>query len=256
MKSLRLPRVGLAALVLAVVALTWGHESTPHVEAQGTVDFSIAVDGAGCDTKGVNPTRCKVAASSQFAIIVSINDLSLVDADMDTKAGYLGMQVHLTFSAGLTLKQRAGTSEVLWPDCAFSYEEELAQEYMAGCATNIGANESVFIGQVVAVDFTCSTLGSETVSMVHGVPDIGNPVGDTHILDELAGELAEAGSESLTIHCVSVGGITELPEVAGTPLEPGGTAGIGLGLLAGMAAVIAGTLALSGAAWYGWRRIG
>ena len=256
MRWLRLPRVGLAALVLAVVALTWGHESTPHVEAQGTVGLSIAVDGAGCDTKGVNPTRCKVAASSQFTVIVSINDVSLVDADMDTKAGYLGMQARLTYSAGLTLKQRAGTSEVVWPDCGFAYEEQLAQEYMAGCATNIGANESVFTGQVVAVDFTCSTLGSETVSMVHGVPDVGNPVGDTHILDELAGEVAEAGSESLTIHCISVGGLAELPEVAGTPLEAPDSSGGSTALLAGVVGATAiGAVALGAAAWYARRRL-
>ena len=257
MRSLRLLKVSLPALILAVGVLTFsmGHESAPHVEAQETVGLSIAVDGAGCDTKGVNPTRCKVAASSLFTVIVSINDVSLVDADMDTKAGYLGMQARLTYSAGLTLKQRAGTSEIVWPDCEFAYEEQLAQEYMAGCATNIGANESVFTGQVVAVDFTCSTLGSETVSMVHGVPDVGNPVGDTHILDELAGELAEAGSESLTIHCVSVGGIAELPEVAGTPLEEPGSPGGNAGMLAGViAAVAGGTIALGGAAWFARRR--
>ena len=256
MRSSRLLRVGLLALILAAGALTWGPESAPHVEAQEVVDFSIAVEGAGCDTKGVNPTRCKVAASSQFTVIFSINDVSLVDADMDTKAGYLGMQARLTFSAGLTLKQRAGTSEVVWPDCGFAYEEQLAQEYMAGCATNIGANESAFTGQVVAVDFTCSALGNETVSMVHGVPDVGNPVGDTHILNELAGEVAEAGSESLTIHCVSVGGITELPEVAGTPLEASDSSGSNTALIVGIVAAFAAvTVTLGGAVWYTRRRL-
>ncbi len=257
MRSSRLLRVGLLAPILAAGVLTFSrdHESVPHIDAQETVDLSIAVDGAGCDTKGVNPTRCKVAASSLFTVIVSINDVSLVDADMDTKAGYLGMQARLNYSAGLTLKQRAGTSEVVWPDCGFAYEEQLAQEYMAGCATNIGANESVFTGQVVAVDFTCSTLGSETVSMVHGVPDVGNTVGDTHILDELAGELAEAGSESLTIHCVSVGGIAELPEVAGMPLETPGSSGTSTTVLASVAGAVAtGILALGSAAWYARRR--
>ncbi len=244
MKSLRLPRVGLAALVLAVVALTWGHVSVPHIDSQETVDLSIAVDGAGCDTKGVNPTRCKVATNSPFTVMVSINDVSLVDVDMDTKAGYLGMQVRLTYSAGLTLKQRAGTSEVVWPDCGLAYEEELAQEYMAGCATNIGANESVFTGQVVAVDLTCSTQGSETVSMVPGAP------GNTHILDELFGELAEAGSESLTVHCVSVGGIAELPEVAGTPLETDGSSRANVAIAVAVAAAVA----LAGAGWYARRR--
>ena len=245
MRSSRLLRVGLPALILTagVLAFSKGYESAPHVEAQGVVDFSIAVESAGCDTKGINPTRCKVAAGNQFTVIVSIND---------TKAGYLGMQVRLTYSTGLALKQRAGTSEVVWPDCGIAYEMKSAQEYTAGCATN---TMSVFTGQVVAVDFTCSTPGSENVSMVHGVPDAGDPVGDTHIIDELNGELAEAGSESLTIHCVSVGGIAELPEVAGAPLETDGSSGGNAGMLAGViAAVAGGTLALSGAAWYTRRR--
>ena len=253
MRWLRLLMVGLPALILAAGALTFsrGHESAPHVEAQEVVDFSMAVDGAGCDTKGVNPTRCKVAAGSQFTVIVSINDVSLVDADMDTKAGYLGMQVRLTYSAGLTLKQRTGTSEVVWPDCGIAYEMKSAQEYTAGCATDIGANESVFTGQVVAVDFSCGALGSGTVSMVHGVQD------DTHILDELAGELAEAGSESLTIHCVSVGGHAELAEVAGAPLEAPDSSGTNTGVVAGAiaGAVLVGGVTLGGAAWYTRRRL-
>ena len=255
MRSLRLLSVGLPALILAVGALTFssGHENAPQVEAQGVVDFSIAVDGGGCDTKGVNPTRCKVAAGGQFTVIVSINDVSL---------GYRGMQVRLNYSAGVMLKQRAGTSEVVWPDCSAAYEMKSAQEYLAGCATD---PESVFTGQVVAVDFTCTAPGSETVTMVHGVP-VGEAVGDTYIVDEFAGFLAEVGIESLTIHCVSVGGITELPGEAGAPPELPGEAeaplempdssGINAGVVAGIAAaVLAGTVSLGGAAWYARRRL-
>ena len=54
----------------------------------------------------------------------------------------------------------------------------------------------------------------------------------------------------------AVGGVAELPEVAGTPLEATGSSGPGADVpsatIAG--AAIAGTLALSGAAWYAWRR--
>ncbi len=53
-----------------------------------------------------------------------------------------------------------------------------------------------------------------------------------------------------------VGGIAELPEVAGVPLETDGSSGGNAGLLTGVAgAVAAGTLALGGAAWYGRRRL-
>ena len=48
-----------------------------------------------------------------------------------------------------------------------------------------------------------------------------------------------------------VGGIAELPEVAGTPLDATGASGSSAGLLAGViAAVAAGAVALGGAAWY------
>lgn len=52
-----------------------------------------------------------------------------------------------------------------------------------------------------------------------------------------------------------VGGIAELPEVAGTPLETAGSLGSNTGLLAGVvAAIAAGTVTLGGAAWYARRR--
>lgn len=55
-----------------------------------------------------------------------------------------------------------------------------------------------------------------------------------------------------------VGGIAELPEVAGTPLEaPGSSRSTSAGLLASIAAAVAaGTVTLSGAAWYARRRWG
>ena len=52
-----------------------------------------------------------------------------------------------------------------------------------------------------------------------------------------------------------VGGIAELPEVAGTPLEAPGSSGSNTGLIAGvLAAIAAGTVTLTGAAWYARRR--
>ena len=52
-----------------------------------------------------------------------------------------------------------------------------------------------------------------------------------------------------------IGGVAELPEVTGTPLETTGSSGSSTGLLAGIvAAIAAGTVALGGAAWYARRR--
>ena len=55
--------------------------------------------------------------------------------------------------------------------------------------------------------------------------------------------------------CGAVGGIAELPEVAGTPLEAADSSGPNAGVLAGVAAVVVtGTVALGGAAWYARRK--
>jgi len=52
----------------------------------------------------------------------------------------------------------------------------------------------------------------------------------------------------------AVGGITELPDVAGTPLEAGGSPGRSASVVGGVVAAVAAALALGGAAWYARRR--
>lgn len=53
-----------------------------------------------------------------------------------------------------------------------------------------------------------------------------------------------------------VGGIAELPEVAGTPLETDGSSGPSASVVAGIVAAVAtGLVALIGAAWYARRRV-
>lgn len=53
----------------------------------------------------------------------------------------------------------------------------------------------------------------------------------------------------------SVGGITELPDVVGAPLETADPSGLSAGVLAGIIAgvVVVGGVALGGAAWYAAR---
>ena len=62
---------------------------------------------------------------------------------------------------------------------------------------------------------------------------------------EIRGQVLEGG----------VGGVAELPEGAGAPLQETGSSGSNAGLIAGLiAAVVAGAVALGGAAWYARRR--
>ncbi|MCH7837859.1 MAG: hypothetical protein IIC26_05060, partial [Chloroflexi bacterium] len=55
----------------------------------------------------------------------------------------------------------------------------------------------------------------------------------------------------------AVGGVAELPEVAGVMLEATDSSGDGAGVLASVLAgvIAAGTFALAGAAWYARRRV-
>ena len=58
-----------------------------------------------------------------------------------------------------------------------------------------------------------------------------------------------------SVSVTAVGGVAELPEVAGAPLQATGSSGGNAGLLAGLiAVVVAGAVALGGAAWYVRRR--
>lgn len=245
----------LAALVAGVVAGT----GSPHVEAQTPApDFSIEVKGANCDTEGINPTKCEVAAGNRFTVNVRINDLSgLPDLDEDTKAGYLSFQVRLNYSAGLTLKNGSEVTEVVWPDCGFPSEFKDVGSYLAFCAIDMGANESAFTGVVVEADFNCSQPpgSEESVTLANG-PPIGPFIGDTFVIGE-GGVFFENADETLTINCApSVGGIAELPEVAGAPAEAGGSSGASMAVLAGIAiaAGTAGVVALARAGWYARRR--
>ena len=56
-----------------------------------------------------------------------------------------------------------------------------------------------------------------------------------------------------TAQAMPVGGIAELPEVAGERVATNGSSGGGMGLLTGVATV-AGLITLGGAAWYARRR--
>ena len=72
-------------------------------------------------------------------------------------------------------------------------------------------------------------------------------------LDEDAGG-SNAGA-AYVFQSLPVGGIAELPETDGAPLQTSGSSAPSAGVLAGMAvAFAAGTLALGGAAWYARRR--
>lgn len=248
-----------AALALALLALSWAPGSSQPASAGAPApDLSIAVEGFNCDTKGVNPLTCQVPPGVQFTVVVSINDLAgLVDGDdPDSEPGYVTFQARLDYSAGLTLKNRTAVSEVVWDDCNTPAELKDPGSYLAGCAIAGGANGSTFTGALVEVDFNCSTESPQTVTLVHGLPSMASPIGDSLVVDENGAALAASGSEELTITCAQgVGGVAEQPDVARTPLDAADSTGRDYGVWVGLAALLAaGGAVMAGAAWFARRR--
>ena len=248
----------LAVQLTVILILSWGAGSR-GAEASGppNPNLSIDVSGvAGCTTNTAPPpgmkgdTKCNIAPGSQFTVRAFVNSIGgLPDLDTDTKAGYKGVQIRLIVTAGLTLKNRPGQQEItgIWPNCGIPTENKLGlpAAYAVACNIAVGANESLFTGQVAAVDYNCATLGQQTVTLDHGAPT------GSHITNEAnAAVLDKDPDEVLTINCLGVGGIAKLPDIAGRPLEAQDS-GRSRAALAGMAVMMAAVaVALGGATWY------
>lgn len=245
----------LAAAAVALVMLPWGHGTSGEAEATtGSPDLSINIGGAKDDGSGADcttqktggPTKCSVTTDSQFTVNVRIDKLGA-----NFPSGYDGFQARLNFSAGLTLKNRVGTTELdQWPDCEIPAEDKTgvgAGTYRAGCIVFFGPS-SFYVGEVMNVDFSCgSTPGQESVTLDHGTP------ADSHV-DLIADPDPD---ETLTINCGGVGGIAEVDsDLAGLALEAPEQSGGNTGLLIAIAAAVAtGVVALGGAAWYTRKRV-
>ena len=112
-----------------------------------------------------------------------------------------------------------------------------------------GPNEDL-----VNFSYRCNTPGTQTITLLTRAQSNGDgsfywtPDGDVIDAKTKAGDNAD----QITIDCGPVGGIAELPEVAGTPLEVAGSSRLNAGVLAAVAA--AGAVTLGGAAWYARRR--
>jgi hypothetical protein len=132
--------------------------------------------------------------STQFTVRMNVDVLPPSTGD------YIGFQGYLTHTAGLTRNNRAGTSEIVWPDAGVGVAVEATGPgwYMAGALTALlpPFPWSTHIGAVLEVDYTCGgSTSTETVTMVHGYGS------NTYLLDSNSNPAVEAGSESLTIEC-------------------------------------------------------
>jgi hypothetical protein len=180
------PTVVLGAAMLLLPAMATAQQP----------DMSMEVVGAGCNTS-TGPTSCYVTVGDQFTVKASLDNLD------GLPAGYVGFEIWLNNSAGLTRQDRPGTEELgsppFWPDCAFPVEGGDPIFYAGACLSAIipPFPTSTYTGPLMEVDYACPPdPTTETVTMVHGPPN------GTYFLDPQTNPVVPNGSgptESLTI---------------------------------------------------------
>ena len=206
---------------------------------------SASIEASGCDTTGVNPSKCPVHASSPFTISLNLDSIDgLPDPKGDTVAGYAGIEYELTFDNGEVLDFTG--EQWIWPECDVSLAKDNPAFYRTTCLMlGIGV-ESLYTGVMVELEVNCieSADAQETITVT-----------TLSLLDGFGHDLPiKPVDKSLTINCSdAVGGIAELPDVARPALAGEGSPGAGAGVVAAVA-VAASAFALGGAAWFARRR--
>jgi hypothetical protein len=156
------------------------------------VDFSIAVEGGDCSTATAD-TKCNVSTSAPFTVQASIDTF-------DTqKLGYQTFRVMLSFSPGLTLKQREGAGESVLHTCSDSTEVKPTGSFAFTCF-DIG--NSTATGVVFEADFNCTAPGQQTVTLEQASDGT-----QTNIVSNKATTAVDPdGDETLTVNCASLVG--------------------------------------------------
>ncbi len=203
--------VGIVTAVLGIaLALAWPYVARKAAAVTGP-SFSLAVIGGACHPSGAG-TDCDIAPSSTFTLSVSLTKTNLPE--------YRGFQVKLTSPSELPYVDRPRQQEIVWPDCEIGYDDPThPPAYLAGCTRIYGHSSSVYLGEMLEVDYRCGAASSliYTITMLQG------SIGDaTYLVDDKYHFVEPEGgpSKSLTVRCNA----TTTPAPTGTPAGPTATA--------------------------------
>jgi hypothetical protein len=215
------------AAAIALVPLGAQAQEGAGVPPEPTVDFSISIPGAGCDTATVD-TKCQVTPGQTFMLEVRLDSFTTANGT------YESLETAYTNSAAFTHKITGGlelAETVKHPNC--SATKLIAPDrHELGCAFS---PPSSYTGITSAVPYNCQAGSSGTFTLITPPTNIeskGVPILD---LD---------GNETLTVNCVDpatlVGGAQADLAGAGTPSHA-------TGAIAG--ASVAGAIVVAGIAW-------
>ena len=270
-RALLLVLVALAgglALTLALGVSLGGAATTeaadPTLEFEMEVKGGTPAGGGGCTTVGTAPTEkgdasCIVAGGSSFTVGVGLADPGALTGQVSEWQAVIGWTAGLTGpgdpASTKTYGFRTGN------DCPD--EEALAAPFLdvaqtaaIACAafpppfTDIEATD-----MIADFELTCGASSQEQVTMIVELLT-GDAQSGTALFTAAPGVATDKdGSETITVLCggpLPVGGIAELPDVAGTPVqrETGGGGPLG----GALAALAAGAVTLAVAGWYARRR--
>ncbi len=195
----------ITALLVAVLVLTWGHETGARVEAGGTagLNFTLHV-GATCDTSA-GAQKCQLDPGETFPVTVTLDDISGIGG-----AAYDALAVTIQFT-GVTSNERLDMQPPdNWPGCVFEATAFAPTFENVGCTIGIGADHSTYTGTIATGSFTCAASG--TMSLSHNAAD-------TLVIDANGLTLFEDGTDELTINCGAAPTPTDTPAATPTPCD-------------------------------------
>jgi len=203
------------------------------------------------DANGENPVASDPVESTRTAVV---GETFHVAIQVTSNPGIVAFQARLDWDeALLDLNPRTAAVNVVASLSPFGADLQVlgpAYVELGNVPYQAPAQSSTFVGPVAQLQFTCRAAGTVNATLAAG-----------HSL--LADVPSTEYTPTLTnaqIECVCppegcpVGGVAELPEVAGTPLEAPESSGRSVGVLAAVAAAVVGGLALGGGGWYARKR--